>query len=91
MGGMKQLERRVQLLLDDARYDKVAREAEQRGMSVGAVVREAIDQFDTLADRQRRREAIDAILSAPPMPVPDDPEDLKREIEEMHSSRFPDV
>ncbi len=48
-------------------------------MSVGSLVRDAIDELIP-SDGDRRREAIARILAAPPMPVPDDPMELKREI-----------
>jgi hypothetical protein len=40
---MSMLERRLQLLLDQERYDRVAAEAKESGRSVNAVIREAID------------------------------------------------
>jgi hypothetical protein len=40
---MSMMERRLQLLLDQDRYDRVAAEAEASGRSVAAVIREAID------------------------------------------------
>lgn len=40
---MSVLERRLQVLIDAERYDRLAQEAERSGRSVGAVVREAID------------------------------------------------
>ena len=36
-------ERRLQLLLDHERYDRVASEAERSGRSVAAIIRDAID------------------------------------------------
>jgi hypothetical protein len=73
------LSHRLQILLDEARYRRLSREADRRHTSVAAVIREAID--DALPDRHgtRRRAAVAAILAAPPMPVPDDPGDLRRE------------
>ena len=62
------LERRVPLLLDQVRYRKVSALAERRGVSVAAVIREAIDAMPIT--REHRRQAIDAILAAEPMPVP---------------------
>jgi len=48
------MERRLQLLLDQDRYDRVAGEAARSGRSVAAVIREAIDlRFDD-ASRLRR-------------------------------------
>ncbi len=75
---MNMLSHRLQILLDDERHEKVTQAARQRGVSVAAVIREAIDQLPT--DPARRRAAIEAILSAEPMPVPDDPADLRREL-----------
>ncbi len=44
------MERRLQLLLDQERYDRVAAEASRSGRSVAAVIREAIDlRFDDAA------------------------------------------
>jgi hypothetical protein len=74
------LQRRVPLLLDQARYRKVSALAQRRGVSVAAVIREAIDAMPTTPED--RRQAIDAILSAEPMPVPVDPADLRRELDE---------
>jgi uncharacterized membrane protein len=79
---MHMLEHRVQVLLDDERYEKVRREADRRGVSIGALIREAIDGITP--DRERRRSAIDAILAAEPMDVPRDPADLRRELDEAH-------
>lgn len=76
------LDRRLQILLDEERFTKVAREAGRRGVSVAAVIRDAIDRMPT--DLERRRAAIDFILAAEPMPVPADPADLRRELDEAH-------
>lgn len=44
---MSVMERRLQLLLDTARYERVEAEAKSSGRSVAAVIREAIDlRFD---------------------------------------------
>jgi hypothetical protein len=76
------LRRRVPLLLDQARYRKVASVAQREGISVGAVIREAIDAMPP--DQDRRQRAVEAILSAAPMSVPDDPADIRREVDDAH-------
>jgi hypothetical protein len=76
------MEHRLQILLDEARYRKIAREAERRGTSVAAVIRDAIDRLPDSADA--RRAAAEAILAAEPMPLPDDPADLRRELDAAH-------
>jgi len=78
---------RLQIRLDENRYEKVAREAERCGESLAAVIRRAIDLLPT--DLFERQEALRALLAADPMPVPDDPADLRRELDEAHD-RFPD-
>ena len=79
---MRNLERRVQLLLDDARHRKVVGEARRRRVSVAAVIRDAIDRLPATADE--RRAAIAEILAAEPMPVPSDPGDLRHELDGAH-------
>lgn len=76
---MHMADHRVQIQLDEDRYQKVAHEAARRGVSIAEIIREAIDQLPVDADS--RQAAIAAILTAEPMPVPDDPADLRREID----------
>lgn len=78
------LERRLHLLLDEARYRRVASAARRRGTSVAAVIREAIDEA-LPDDADKKRAAAKAILAADPIPVPDDPAELKRELREARS------
>ena len=74
-------DRRIHVLLDEARYQRVAAAAKERNSSVGAVIRDAIDK--TLpAESARRRAAAERILSMPPIPMPD-PQELKRELDEI--------
>lgn len=76
------MEHRLHILLDERRYRKVAREAERRGVSVATVVRDAIDG---LADSgESRQAAFERILEAEPIPLPNDPADLRAELDEAH-------
>jgi hypothetical protein len=79
---MCMLDHRVQILLDEERYQKVAREAKRRGVPIAAVVRDALDRLP--ADATVRRGAIEAILEAEPMDLPADPADLRRELDAAH-------
>ena len=63
------MDRRLQLLLDEDRYRRVAALASQRGTSVAAVIREAIDRGLPSPER-RRTSAARRILDAEDMPVP---------------------
>ncbi|WP_219415846.1 ribbon-helix-helix protein, CopG family [Pseudonocardia nigra] len=79
------LDRRLQILLDEQRYQRVAALAAARGISVGAVVREAIDRGLT-ATPNRRATAARRLLDAAPMPA-SAPEDLRAELEELRGRR----
>ncbi len=79
---MCMMDHRLQILLDDRRYQKVAREAERRGASIAAIIREAIDRLPS--NQEERHVAVAAILAAEPMPVPVDPADLRRELDVIH-------
>ena len=79
---MRNLDRRVHLLLDEPRHTKLAIEAKRRNVSIAEVIRDAIDRLPSDADV--RRAAIDRILAAPPVDVPLDPRDLRREIDLEH-------
>jgi hypothetical protein len=78
---MLMLTRRLQILLDEPRHRRLVAEAERLGTSVATVVRMALDARLGRDGEQRRMWAISTILAAPPMPVPDDPAELKREID----------
>lgn len=67
---MRMLTHRLQLLLDDERYERVQALARQRGTSVATVIREAIDR-GLPATQRRRSAAARRILAAEPMLVAD--------------------
>src|SRR5579875_2076231 len=72
------LEHRLQVLIDDRRHRRLAQIASERGVSIAAVVREAIDQG--LGSSELRRSAAGRrLLAAPEMPVPD-PRALRAEL-----------
>ncbi len=65
---MCMLNHRLQLLLDDERYQRVQTLAHQRGTSVAAVIREALDR-GLPATQRRRSAAARRILAVAPMEV----------------------
>lgn len=78
---MCMLTRRLQILLDEERHRRLAEVADERGVSVATVVREAIDRG--LPDpASRRRDAGRRLLEAADMPVPE-PEELLDELERL--------
>jgi hypothetical protein len=82
---MHMLDRRFQILLDDERFERLAAEAQVRGVSVAALIREAIDRTFPLASPAKAHAAA-RILSAPDMPVPE-PAGLRAELEELRGRR----
>jgi len=81
------LSRRLQILLDEERYERVAAIATVRQISVAAVIRDAIDRSLAEPDDRRRAAAARDILNAPPMDVPERVEDLVAELNEIRSRR----
>ncbi|HEX2161564.1 MAG TPA: ribbon-helix-helix protein, CopG family [Thermoleophilaceae bacterium] len=78
---MGELNRRVHVLLDDDRLERLRQRAAATGSSVGAVVREAIDNELARDDRAPALAALKSFLAAPPLPV-GRPDELKRELQE---------
>jgi hypothetical protein len=79
------LERRLQILLDEQRHRRLVAVAEERGVSVASVVREAIDRGLPASDGARRA-AGRRLLEAPDMPVPE-PQELLSEIDAIRGRR----
>jgi hypothetical protein len=81
------LNRRLQVLLDDDRYERLKRASEDSGVPVGEIVRRAIDR-ELPRPNEGRSEAIRRLLAAPLMPVPDDPDDLKAEMRALRDKTY---
>jgi hypothetical protein len=79
---MRMLTRRLQVLLDEDRYQRLERHASLRGASVAALVREAIDIAFPEAELDRWS-AGELPLSAEPMDVWDWPAMKARMLDEM--------
>lgn len=75
------LDRRLQLLLDEGRYRRVAAAAKERKTSVAAVIRDAIDQAIPV-ESERKRAAWRQIRELPLVPV-GDPDELRAELDEI--------
>jgi hypothetical protein len=78
------LSRRLQILIDDARYRRLEAVARERRLSVAAVIRDAIDAALPV-DLPKKQRAASALLGAEPMPVPEMVEELKAELDEIRS------
>lgn len=79
---MATLTRRLQILLDESRYQRLEQRAARRGASVAAILREAID-IAFPPDGLDRATAAGRILAADPIPVADWAL-MKEELDEMH-------
>jgi hypothetical protein len=79
------LDHRLQILLDDERHQRIVALATERGTSVAAVVREAIDRGLPARDGHRRA-AAQRLLDAPDMPVPELAE-LREELDALRGRR----
>jgi hypothetical protein len=77
------LTHRLQVLIDEERYERLKRESAATGVPMGEIVRRAIDRELPVAADQRSA-AIARFLAAEPIPVPDDPADLEAEILAAH-------
>lgn len=85
------MDRRLQLLLDAARYERVAAEAERSGRSVAAVIREAIDVSFPVGDELRVQVA-GALLASTAHPKEEPglgPAELKSALEQDLADRLP--
>jgi hypothetical protein len=78
------LNRRLQILIDDARYRRLAAVAREGRLWVAAVIRDAIDAA-LPADLAKKQRAASALLAAEPMPVPETVEELKAGLDEIRS------
>jgi hypothetical protein len=79
------LDHRLQILIDDERHRRISAAAEERGVSVATVVREAIDRGLTNSDAQRQ-DAGRRLLDAADMPVPE-PRELRSELDALRGRR----
>jgi hypothetical protein len=80
------LSHRLQVLLDEERWDRLRRESARRHVPIGELVREAIDRWVPRGAGEVRA-AADRLLAADPIRLPEDPADLKAERRAAHATR----
>lgn len=73
----------MQILIDDERHRRISAAAQERGVSVATVVREAIDRGLASPD-SRRAAAGRRLLDAPDMTVPE-PAELRAELDALRA------
>lgn len=82
---MSMLSRRLQVLIDDDRFERLEQEAARRRVAVAVLVRDAIDAAFP-ATTSARVTAGDRVLAATAMAVPD-PDGLRAELDELRDRR----
>lgn len=87
------LNRRLQVLVDDERYERLARESHRIGAPVGELVRRAIDhEFPPAGrDTERERAGRELLAMSPPPGKEPDWEDQKREMLDAPMRKWPDA
>ena len=78
------LTRRTQLLLDDELHRRLRETAAERGISMGALIREAIDEKFSRG-QDARSAAFSKLLAAEPMPVEDWPVMKKQMLDDRYA------
>jgi hypothetical protein len=89
------LNRRLQVLVDDARFERLTEESKRSGAPVGELVRRAIDrEFPAVGHQaERERAGRELLAMAPPPEKGAEPnwEDQKREMLDDPMRRWPDA
>jgi hypothetical protein len=86
---MLMLNRRLQILVDDERFDRLAEESKRIGAPVGELVRRAIDREFPPLDNERERAGQRLLAMAPPTGPEPDWEDQKREMLDAPLRKWP--
>ena len=81
---------KVQVTLNEVEYAAIRRRAEAEGLKHASVVREAIREYCVKPDRRRRQlEALEALRTMPPAPVPASWSEWKREYSRLKTKSLP--
>jgi hypothetical protein len=77
--------KKIQALLTETQYKDLEKIASQRKKKLGFLVREAIEEFHLKKKKKKEiAEAVDRLLSLPPVPVPDTWEEFEKELARSH-------
>jgi hypothetical protein len=64
-------DKRVEVLFDESQYRTLEEHAQREGKSVGGLIREAVAKYVTEPTEERRRQALEWILSQEPIELPE--------------------
>ena len=82
---MPKYSKKIQVLLTEQQYKDLEEISFQQKKKLGSLVREAIEEYH-LKKKKRREiaEAVDRLLSLPPVPVPESWEQFEKELARAH-------
>lgn len=82
---MPKFSKKVQVLLTETQYKALEEISSQRKKKLGFLVREAIQEYHIKAKKKKEiAEAVDRLLSLPPVPVPESWEEFEKELARTH-------
>lgn len=82
---MPKFSKKVQVLLTETQYKALEEISSQRKKKLGFLVREAIQEYHIKAKKKKEiAEAVDRLLSLPPVPVPESWEEFEKELARAH-------
>jgi len=82
---MAKYQKKVQVLLTDRQFKDLEELASKRNKKLGFLVREAIEEYHLKKKKKQKvAEAVDRLLSLPPVPVPETWEEFEKELARAH-------
>jgi hypothetical protein len=78
------LQRRLQIMIDDARFQRLQGRARDQGISVAAVIRNLVDAGVPADDSSRRAAAARIIRNAPSGDDQLEPAEMRSELDDAH-------
>ncbi len=82
---MLKFSKKVQVLLTEDQYKAMEEISSKRKKKVSFLVREAIEEYHLKAKKKKKiAEAVDRLLSLPPVPVPESWEEFEKELARVH-------
>jgi predicted DNA-binding protein len=82
---MPKFSKKVQVLLTEDQYKAMGEISSKRKRKVSFLVREAIEEYYLKAKKKKEiAEAVDRLLSLPPVPAPESWEEFEKELARVH-------
>ena len=83
---MPKYHKKIQVLLTEKQYKELEEIGSQQKKKLGTLVREAIVEYHLKQKKQREvAEAVDRLLSLPPVPVPETWEEFEEKLARAHT------